>query len=188
MVLPADSPELVRDLADKLAHGGIAIVPCDTVYGIIGIVPDAEDRIRAAKGRGEDKPFLQLVSDITWVTRITGFQVPERLARHWPGPLTVIVPGRPSGTVAFRVPDSAFLRELVVRLGKPIYSTSVNRSGEAPLWRIREIRDSFESKVDLIVDGGDLPAGVPSTIVDATGHPARIVRQGALRLSAEELA
>jgi L-threonylcarbamoyladenylate synthase len=187
MVVAADSPEAFGLLRDGLSAGGIAIIPCDTIYGLVGKVPDTEARIRAVKGRGEDKPFLQLVAGSDWAARLAAVPVPPALEKYWPGPLTVILPGIGGGTVALRVPDSPFLRDLLRAVKSPLYSTSVNRAGQPPLWRIAEIVAGFEARVDIVMDAGDLPEGVASTIVDATGSPLRIVRPGALTLPAEDL-
>ena len=92
MLLVADSPHALSLLSRLLAGGGVAIVPCDTIYGIVGVAPDTEQRIRAIKGRGEDKPFLQLLAERSWVSRLSEGDIPEALGRHWPGPLTVILP------------------------------------------------------------------------------------------------
>jgi L-threonylcarbamoyladenylate synthase len=192
VIVPFDSRDLVSRLREVLLNGGTAIVPCDTMYGIIGVVPQSEARIRALKGRGEEKPFLQLVADSSWIRRISGFDVPPSLARHWPGPLTLVIPGNAvrSGecsTIALRVPDSAFLRELMLLLDRPVYSTSVNRAGKSPLWKISEISAEFGADVDIIVDAGDLAEGHPSTILDVTSRPFIILRQGALEIPPADL-
>jgi L-threonylcarbamoyladenylate synthase len=187
MVAAADNPGSFPALVDVLSRGGVAIAPGDTMYGVLGIVPLSEPRIRRLKGRGEDKPFLQLIPDASWIDRLSDEQVPAGLARHWPGPLTVVLPARAGGTVAVRVPDSLFLRELLIAVGGPLYSTSVNRAGSAPLVTVAAMRAEFEQEVDLIYDGGDMPPGPPSTLVDATTSPARILRQGAMLLTAADL-
>jgi len=180
-------PAAVSGLARLLAAGGVAIIPCDTIYGIVGIDPEAEPRIRALKGRGEDRPFLRLVPDMSWVRALTGADAPARLARHWPGPLTLVLPRAAGGTLALRVPAAAWLRELVSVLGRPLLSTSVNRSGRPALWRVSDIEAEFGSDVDMVLDGGDLPEAQPSTIVDATVRPCRVLRQGALVVAPEDL-
>ncbi len=188
MVLAAADPSTSRALAQILAVGGIAIIPCDTIYGIVGVDPQTEARIRALKGRGEEKPFLRLVDDAARARVLTGHDPPERLARHWPGPLTLVLPAAAGATIAVRVPASAWLRGLVAGLGRALLSTSVNRAGSPALWRVRDIVAEFGAEVDLVIDGGDLPEALPSTIVDATVRPCRILRQGAFRVPLEDLA
>jgi L-threonylcarbamoyladenylate synthase len=182
----AAEPGLTDRLANLLAGGGVAIMPCDTIYGIVGPAPGSEARLRELKGRGE-KSFLQLIACPQWLARFGELQLPESLAPYWPGPLTLIFPaGR--GSVALRVPADPGLRSLLERLDRPLYSTSVNRSGQPALWRIAEILEQFEASVDLVVDAGDLPGRLPSTIVDVGRRPFRILRQGALELPPEALA
>ena len=87
--------------------------------------------------------------------------------------------------MALRVPRDPLLAGLLRRLGRPLASTSVNRAGQAPLWRIREIVAEFEREVDLVVDAGDLEGRIPSTIVDLSVRPWRLLRPGAVRLPEE---
>jgi L-threonylcarbamoyladenylate synthase len=187
MVFAAADPAAMRTLAALLAGGGVAIIPCDTIYGIVGVDPDADARIRGLKGRHEGKPFLRLAADASWARKLTGRDAPGHLARHWPGPLTLVLPVEGGGTLALRVPAAAWLRDLIVGLGKPLLSTSVNRTGKPALWRSADIVAEFGAEVDLVLDGGDLPDAEPSTIVDATSRPSRILRQGAFRVPPEDL-
>lgn len=187
MVLPAAEPGSFSALVDILASGGAVIAPGDTMYGLIGIAPESEVRIRRIKGRGEDKPFLQLIADSTWVGRVSDLPLPPRLARYWPGPLTIVFPGRSGGTVALRVPDHPFLLQLLRALDRPLYSTSVNRSGSRPLTTVEEMRRELEVDVDAIYDAGDQPSGAPSTLLDITRRPFAVLRQGAVRLRNDEL-
>jgi L-threonylcarbamoyladenylate synthase len=187
MVLRADSPDSFSTLARILASGGIAIAPGDTMYGLIGIVPGAEARLRAVKGRGEDKPFLQIVADASWIERISDLPMPRKLMSYWPGPLTIVLPDRQGGTVAVRVPDSAFLQDLVRAVGFPLYSTSVNRAGTPPLRTVAEMRREFSGEVDAMYDDGDQEPGPASTLLDITSIPFKILRQGALRIDPSDL-
>jgi L-threonylcarbamoyladenylate synthase len=66
------------------------------------------------------------------------------------------------------------------RLGKPVLSTSVNRSGEESLTRVRDMIERFGAEVDCIVDGGDFTGGKPSTLVAVSASPYRVLRQGSL--------
>jgi L-threonylcarbamoyladenylate synthase len=188
VVVKAASPEAFRLLVKVLAAGGVAIAPGDTMYGLVGIAPDSGARIREIKGRGADKPFLQLLPDPSWVERFSPLSAPVKLLKYWPGPLTLVFPAHEGGTVALRVPDSWFLRDVLQAVGGPLYSTSVNRAGSSPLLTVEEMRREFDDVVDLIYDAGDLAPGPPSTLVDVTSRPCRILRPGALLLSPEELA
>ncbi len=188
MVDRASEPEAFGRLVATLSRGGVAIIPCDTMYGIVGLAPDTDARIRSIKGRGEEKPFLQLIAGVSWVSRLSDTPIPPALARYWPGPLTLVFPARGGGTVALRLPDSAFLQRLLAELGRPLYSTSVNRTGEKPLFDIAVITKEFERDVDLIYDAGSLLPGPGSTLVDVTRKPYRVLREGAVKVAPEDLA
>lgn len=187
MVIQEGSRELWPISRRVLKGGGVAILPCDTMYGIVGMVPGTDDRIRRIKGRGEEKPFLQLLADASWVKRLSEVKIPKALEAYWPGPLTLIIPLTSGGTVGVRVPASTFLTDLIRTIDVPLFSTSVNRAGSPPLWKIAEIIEQFESEVDMVVDGGDLPHSTPSTIVDVTSRPYRVLRQGELHIPAKDL-
>ena len=153
---------------------------CDTIYGLVGIHPDSHRRIADLKEREAGKPFLVLIPDTGWLRRFTEEELPAALRGYWPGPLTLIFKSRDGGTIALRVPEDDLLRNLMRLLRKPLISTSANRSGEPPARRIDEIAGMFEAEVDLIVDSGDQEEGNPSTILDLTTAPFRLVRQGQL--------
>jgi L-threonylcarbamoyladenylate synthase len=179
--LEIDDPKLLENLVEALGSGGVVIMPCDTIYGLVGVVPDAERKIRELKGR-QEKSFLQLIPDFGWLPRYSDGGLPEELKAYWPGALTIIFPAKKTGTVALRIPDDSLLLRVMNKLGRALFSTSVNSSGQPALWRIDDILSAFESKVDLVVAAGDRPEGVPSTIVDITRKPYRLLRQGAVNL------
>ena len=187
MVVRAADAGSVALLARALSQGGVAIIPCDTMYGIVGTAPDTEKRIRVIKGRGETKPVLQLIAHASWVARISDLALPPRLAKYWPGPLTIIFPARDGGTVALRLPDSPFLVKLMDSVGRPLYSTSVNRTGKEPMFDIELMKREFETQVDIIFDAGSVPPGPASTLVDVTTHPYRVLRSGVVRIPPENL-
>jgi L-threonylcarbamoyladenylate synthase len=180
LIIAKSDPFSVQAAASVFTAGGAAVIPTDTVYGFSAAVPEGDRCIRELKGRGEDKPFIQLIADPEWIQRYTQVSIPEELLALWPGPVTLIVPDNAGGTTAFRCPGDTWLRSVIRETGKPLYSTSVNRSGEPVLWKITDIIDSFGSGMSLIVDDGDKPGGVPSTIVAVESGSYRVVRQGAI--------
>ena len=185
MVVRLGERDATAALSGILAGGGVVIMPCDTIYGIVGIAPATEARISRIKKREPGKPFLRLIGDGSWLPRYTAVTLPEPLRRFWPGPLTVVFPDRHGGTVALRVPEDAWLRALLTALDLPLASTSVNVEGEPPLGGIAEIVLRFGSTVDLVVDGGDRIGTVPSTLIDVTVSPYRVLRQGSVRIPDE---
>ena len=188
MRLSAAEPGLFESLRSALERRALVVMPCDTIYGIVGIAPDTEAALRRIKGRGE-KSFLRLIPSSDWLSRFSDASLPESLQRYWPGALTIIFPGRqsPGTTVALRVPDDPLLLRLMESLDRALFSTSVNRSGEPSLWRIGDIFERFGDRVGVIVDAGDRPGGVPSTVLDTTGSPYRVLRRGAVELPDELL-
>ncbi|MGP1459451.1 MAG: L-threonylcarbamoyladenylate synthase [Treponema sp.] len=168
--------------ARPLIEEKIIIVPTDTVYGFSGVVDKTADKIRRIKGRAEDKPFIILIAEPKDIRLLTPITLPQKLLAYWPGALTVIVPtfdGK--STVAVRCPGDEWLRSVIAQTGRPIYSTSVNRSGKPVLDTIDSIQHEFEEEVSLIVDDGDKTNAVPSTIVRYDGT-LEIVRQGGVDL------
>lgn len=181
MKLEIDDPKLLDALVGVLQSAGVVIMPCDTIYGFVGIAPETEGKIRALKGR-QEKSFLRLIPDLQWLPRYTGRSLPAELQPYWPGALTVIFPAKKTGTVALRIPDDPLLLQVMKRLGQALFSTSVNSSGQPALWRVEDICSAFESRVDLVVTAGDRPEGVPSTILDVTERPFRLLRRGVVDL------
>lgn len=187
-------PEICREVAAVLEHDGVVAVPTDTIYGLSCRVdrPAALARIQAIKGRDASKGLILLVDEPGEVLRLVR-DIPapaiELMDRYWPGPLTILFAGRPTlepqvvgdaGTVAIRCPANTFLQTLLRSVGAPITSTSANLSGQPPLASAQEIAERFGDAIDLIVDGGAPPQTAPSTIVDVSQHPPRLVRVGEL--------
>ena len=161
-------------------------MPCDTIYGMVGKAPETSERIRSIKGRSDTKPFIFLIPSSTHAQEISIAEISPSILNLWPGPLTLIVPCRGDDSMALRVPDDSFLLRILNEV-KPLISTSVNRSGEQAKWRISEIIADFEKDVDLILDGGDLPARKPSTILDIRTNPHKLIRHGACEVPASIL-
>ena len=160
--------------AQVLKNGGVVIIPTDTVYGFSG----DGDKIRSIKGRSETKPFIQLIAKPEDLALYTNDIIPSQLLGKWPGALTIIVNNTQGGTTAFRCPGDEWLRRVIALCGSPIYSTSVNRSGQPVLDSIAEIEKEFENEVDLIVTDGDKKGALPSTLVSITDGSIKVLRQG----------
>jgi tRNA threonylcarbamoyl adenosine modification protein (Sua5/YciO/YrdC/YwlC family) len=171
-----DTNTALDAIADILLRGGVALLPTDTIYGLHAVAANeaAVARIAALKGRGDDKPFVVIAADAAQL-RAIGAEIAETLESLWPAPLTAIV-RRGAGTIAARVPDLAWLRDLLARTG-PLVSTSVNRSGDPPLSSIDEVAKELAAGIDAALDAGRRE-GKPSTIVDFTGAEPRIIREG----------
>ncbi|MCU1497256.1 MAG: putative translation factor [Acidimicrobiales bacterium] len=167
------------------------VLPTDTVYGLAALpgVDGATEALFALKGRAAEQPFAVLVAGADQARALVDGlpAVAERwVAELWPGPLTLVLRrsaaarslalGGDDATVGLRCPDHDFVRALAERVG-PIATTSANRSGEPTPTTAEEAAASLTGPVDLLVDGG--PAGtVPSTVVDLSVDPWRVLRIG----------
>ena len=187
----ADSDVAVAaaELAEILRQpGAVAVVPTETVYGLIAKAGDeaALQRIFALKQRPVDKLVGWFVGD-AGVLRDHGVilaGVPEKLIRQYtPGALTIIAPCCNGMTQGFRIPDHPLLAELLRLMKMPLVQTSANCSGMADAGSCDEALSQLTGEVDCAVDGGALPPGAcGSTVVDATGNEPKILRQGAVDL------
>ena len=179
-------------------RGGIVAIPTETYYGL-GVDPfnqKAVDRLLAAKGRENGKPILVLIGSLEQLSSLV--QVVSSVASilidaFWPGPLTILFPAHPSlprdltagtGLVGVRLSSCQPLRELLQRVG-PLTGTSANRAGAPPAQTAEAVQEALEDEVELIVDAGPTPGGLPSTVVETRESP-RIIREGAIERAAIE--
>lgn len=184
MICRKSDPDSIQKTASLLKSGGVAILPTDTVYGFSSVVGEGADKIRKIKGRSESKPFIQLISSVENLPLITDDNIPDALLSFWPGPLTIIVNEKSkNSTVAIRCPGDKWIRDVIEAVGKPIYSTSVNRSGNPVLGAEKDIVSEFGDEVDLLVLDGDKMDCVPSTIVSVADGKVSIVREGAVKIT-----
>jgi L-threonylcarbamoyladenylate synthase len=185
--------------SDVISGGGVIAFRTDTFYGL-GADPfkaAAVGRIRELKGREDNKPILLLVSDPEQVERVIA-ERSEAFARaaaaFWPGPLTIVgvaVDELPreitagTGTVGVRLPADEDVRTLVRECGGILTATSANPSGREPARSAQEVAeyfpDSSSRSLDLVLDGGEATITEPSTVLDATTSPPRVLREGAIR-------
>jgi L-threonylcarbamoyladenylate synthase len=189
-VLSASDPNAMRHAADVLRHNGLVAFPTDTVYGVgaLAFKAEAVQRLYVVKGRATDKAIAVLVARTADLPKVAQELTPsaQRLARDfWPGPLTLVVPKHPDlpaavsalPTVGVRFPDHPVARRLLELTG-PLAVTSANRSGEPNALTAEEVLAHLSGRVDLLIDGGRAPGGIPSTVVDCTGLAPMILRQG----------
>ena len=148
-----------------------------------------EPKLRSGESRdaGETKPFLRLISDRSVLNGL-GLLVPdEPILDLWPGPFTFVFSCLDGGTMACRVPEDARLRKLIIRVGRPLFSTSVNRAGNPLMDNPESIDKEFGTEVALIEDSGLYTGCLSSTVADLTQRPYRILRQGAGMIPVEFL-
>ena len=185
---------------EVIANGGVVAFRTDTFYGL-GVDPfnaAAVARLKELKGREDNKPILLLISDAEQVKRlitVRSNQFKVAAQEFWPGPLTIIgeaVSRLPkeitagTGTVGVRLPADESVREFVRSCGRVLTATSANPAGREPARSAREVASYFTQGLDLIVDGGEVTATEPSTVLDVLTSPPRIVREGAIPRSVIE--
>ena len=187
-------PALVARAAVILRAGGIVAYPTDTFYGLAADPASVAAilQLYRIKGRHVDQAMPLVASGVEQVEACAGALAPlaRRLVeRLWPGPLTIVIPAwaglgeavhAGTGTVAVRVPAHPTARALAAACGWPITSTSANRSADPAPTTPADVRLTLGASLDAIIDGGALPGGLPSTIVDVTGLEPRLVRAGAV--------
>lgn len=177
-----------------LKANGVIAVPTETFYAL-AVNPfqaEALARLFALKDRVSEKPVLVLVEGpgmLHQVAREVPVVARRLMEKFWPGPLSIIFPGLPhlprrltggTGTIAVRQPRQELTCRLIAALGLPITGTSANRAGGRPLIRADDVAREFGEHLDLILEAGVCPGGLPSTIVDVTVIPPRLVRAGAV--------
>jgi len=197
-VLSADETAIRRAI-QVLKGGGLVAFPTDTVYGVgaHAFMPKAVEKLYTAKIRPRDKAIpilLAGVEDLALVAEEIPEGAWELMERFWPGGLTLVLPkkaavpdivtaGQPN--VAVRVPDHPVPRALIEGLGAPLAATSANLSGHPSPVTAEEVRAELGGRIELILDGGRCPGGIPSTVLDLTADPPAILRRGAV--AAEEI-
>lgn len=178
------TPEGIARAARLLSEGSLVAFPTDTVYGV-GVAASHPDRLAALfelKQRPPERRIPLLVSDLGQASA-SGWEADARAraltSRFWPGALTLVLPGA-NGTQAFRAPDHRVALELI-RAAGPIFATSANVSDEPDTLGADEVLIAFATRRDelaAVVDGGQVPGGIASTVVDLSVTPARILRDG----------
>lgn len=176
MIIDRNDPASVDLTVSVLNDNNVCVLPCDTIYGLSSVYIDGEAVLKNLKGRDANKPFIVLCTKEMALSLCKS--VPENVLEAWPCALTAILEKKDGGTVGIRVPDDPFLQSVLNKLGRPVYSTSVNMSGEPSLLDFDSIRNAFEDRVSLLVKGFETQGTVASTIVDCTTSEFRILRQG----------
>ena len=184
-----------------LANGGLVAIPTETVYGLSAAISneDAIAKIFVVKGRPQNHPLIVHIANIDELHTVAvdiHHDAIKLVHACWPGPLTLLlkrnqnIPMIVTGgreTVAVRIPDNAFTRQMIINLGSPIAAPSANRFGKVSPTTAQHVCDDLQSDVDLIVDDGASSVGVESTIVDFTVSPPQLLRPGGIPLEDIEM-
>jgi tRNA threonylcarbamoyl adenosine modification protein (Sua5/YciO/YrdC/YwlC family) len=193
---PAERDEGLAAAVAAVRRGDLVVLPTDTLYGL-GCDAFKRHAVAAAlraKGRGRDVPTPVLVGSrrtLDGLAHRLPAQARDLVDAFWPGGLTIIIEhaktldwdlGDTGGTVAVRMPLHPVALELLRETG-PMAVSSANKHGQPPATTVAEAKDQLGHAVRVYLDGGPCPAPVPSSIVDVTAAPPRLLRTGAVSLT-----
>jgi len=180
------------DAIYSLIHGGVGVMPTDTVYGLVARAQDSQAvaRLYALKDR-EHKPGTVIAASTSQLVALGVDEVYlDKVKKWWPGPLSVETPlgnnlsylHQNTGRQGFRVVADESVRKILEQTG-PLVTSSANRPGEPGSVNVGEAWDYFKDKVDFYIDGGNLSGRAPSTIIKITDEGnIEIIRHGAITL------
>jgi L-threonylcarbamoyladenylate synthase len=183
-----------------IINGSVISLPTDTFYALAADPFNlrAVEQIFQIKGRQDWKPLLLLIDSVDQAETIAQ-NIPdvfyEIAEEFWPGPLTLILPAANqvplkitggTGTVGMRIPNFTLTRLLVQAIDIPVVGTSANLSAHPACASADEVLRQLGGKIELVLDSGKLNSTAPSTILDLTKEPARIIREGAIPAKALE--
>lgn len=187
-------PERIKLLkaVEVLRNGGVIVFPTDTVYGLAAnaAIDEAQKKIFKLKGRSFKKPLI-IMADRTEILE-DFVKIPSKanalIEKHWPGPLTLILPATKFGSqkmrgrkdIGVRIPDNVIALELLRLCSFPLVTTSANPSNSPSAKSGIEAINYFQNKVELIIDNGPCLNGIESTVLDVTKSPFKIIREGCL--------
>jgi L-threonylcarbamoyladenylate synthase len=193
-ILPADDPKATERAQRLLSLGQVVAFPTDTVYGVgaHAFQSRAVATLYEVKKRPTDRAIPILVAepaDIERVARTVPGAAWRLVERFWPGGLTLVLPRAASipavvtaggDTVAIRCPDHAIPLALMKAIGAPLAATSANLSGQPSPATAEQVLGQLRDRIPLIIDGGECPGGVPSSVLDLSLSPPRLLRTGAI--------
>ncbi len=184
----------IREAAKIIQKGGLVAFPTETVYGLGANAFNEKsiDRVFEAKGRSRSKPLAIQVASFEDVEPLVEEIPPWGMnlaSEFWPGPLTMVfmaskkvsslLTGDGKG-IGIRIPDSRIALELIKEAKVPLTSPSANLSGKEEPLSAEDVSRDLSDKIDMIIDGGKVRLGRPSTVLDFTTSPPKILRHGAI--------
>lgn len=193
---PDTAKEVFEKSLEVLKGGGVIAYPTESFYalGVLATDEAAVQILCRIKNRPANKPLPVIVGDIETLksmVKSVPLQAKTLIEKFWPGPLTIIfeaVSGLPAlltggpERIAVRIPGESVALNLARIARLPVTATSANPSGSAPARSAQEVIDYFGESIDLVIDAGETPGGKPSTIVDVTVTPLKILRAGRIEL------
>ncbi len=187
-----DKKKLLEITSDILEKNGIAVLPTDTVYGIMTSIFNmtGQKNIYKMKSRNDRKPLIMLSHDMEVLKQFVVFpkKTEKIISEFWPGQLTLILPTTEIGKIltggrdnlGVRIPNCKILLEIMKQYNKPLMSTSANVSGKESAKDAKAALEYFKNKVELIVDDGKCKFSFESTVIDMVKFPYVVIRKGCL--------
>jgi L-threonylcarbamoyladenylate synthase len=190
---PTGREPAIEEAAVEITKGGIVAIINETLFGLACDARNQEAcrRLCALKGRREAHPLpVQAAApEPPYWTQPVPAAARKLFGRFSPGPITIVVPADPAiapeaqgenNTAALRVPSHPVMMAVLREFGGPVACTSANPSGSPGARSAEEVAAYFPHGLAMILTGGPEPAGVASTVVDASAGPARVLREGAI--------
>lgn len=180
------------EIFQKVSEGALAVIPTDTVYGVVASARDeaAVARLYELKSR-EAKPGTIIAANIQ---QLVDLGIPERylkpIAHYWPNPISVIIPlgfkleylHQGKGSLAVRIPKDTQLQKLL-EISGPLMTSSANLPGETPAANTEQAKAYFGDRVDYYLDGGELLDRQSSTVIRVVDDMVEVLRQGAIKIN-----
>lgn len=188
----APEPDILAYAGDILRRGGLVAYPTETVYGLAaGAFDDtAITRVFHAKGRPHGQPLpVQIASagEVETLAQDVSPAARKLITDFFPGPLTLIFRRQPivslivtggGETVGLRMPDHPVALGVLRAFGAPVVCPSANLTGRRASMSAADVLEDLDDKIDLVLDGGPTDDRTPSTVLDVSLQPARLVREG----------
>lgn len=176
--------KILKRAIEAIRGGKVLVCPTDTVYGLVCDATNekAVEKLYKIKKRLKRKPIPVFVSDIRMAKKIATIDSEKEkfLKNIWPGSVTVVLQAKKKrGTIGLRIPKYGLLLSLAKQLNRPLAESSANISGKPASTKIREVLRQFKGEIhqpDLILDAGNLPKSKPSTVIDLTISPPKVLR------------
>lgn len=198
---PADpEPEILARAGEILRMGGLVAYPTETVYGLAAsaFVVESVARVFDAKQR----PFSQALpvqiaapEEVETLARTVPAEARRLIADFFPGPLTLVLWRLPSvsltvtggaNTIGLRMPDHPVALGVLRAFGAPLVCPSANLTGRRAPMSAQDVLEDLDGVIDLVLDGGPTADRTPSTVLDLTTQPARLLREGKIARAALE--
>ena len=188
----APDPAVLAHAGDILRGGGLVAYPTETVYGLAAsaFIVDTVARVYDAKQRPFSQPLpvqIASVEDVETLASSVSSEAKRLIAEFFPGPLTLVFWRLPSvsltvtggsNTIGLRMPDHPIALGVLRAFGAPVVCPSANLTGRRAPMSASDVLEDLDGVIDLVLDGGETNDRIPSTVLDVTQVPARLLREG----------